>query len=100
MIRTKGWGRLQWIGSEIGVLSQERGGAGARAGAGQRRAPKEMDLLNTSDLDDIFEAISCPVFLLLPPCVVFLGFNFFFLLFVCSFVCLFVCFSLLATGVA
>lgn len=35
MIRTKGWGRLQWIGSEIGVLSQERGGAGARAGAGQ-----------------------------------------------------------------
>lgn len=34
MKRTKGWGRLKWIGSEIGVLSLERRRAGARAGEG------------------------------------------------------------------
>lgn len=74
MKRTKGWGRLKWIGSEIGILSQERGRAGVRAGVGGQWAPKEMDLLNTSDLDVVFGAISCPVFLPLPPWVVFLFF--------------------------
>lgn len=34
MKRTKGWGRLKWIRSEMGVFSQEKGTAGARAGAG------------------------------------------------------------------
>lgn len=76
-------------------MSQERGRAEARAGVGGRWAPKEMDLFNTSDLDVVFGAVFCPVFLVLPPWAVFWGF----VLGVFLFVHLFVCF-LLATGVA
>lgn len=40
---------------------------------------KGMDLLNNSDIDVVFGAIFCPVFLLLPPWVV----CFCFVVFVC-----------------
>lgn len=56
----------------MGALAQERGRAGARPGVEERQTPKEMDLLNTSDLGVGFGAGGSPAPFPLPASPLFL----------------------------